>query len=173
MLLLQKDDSHSQRNFVRKKGCHPHKNSVFLKAQLFLRGKANCRSIIIWNVRFIRNNQGQSRFKTHGAHRELYWWYPYWHRCTWQELTLHCSTGCVLMALRLNLQPQETMWFRKPEENNRNSVISYQSRLFLQPANHKSVPLDYKEVRWMSGYHFVQTCMKDNGAKNPAVLGGH
>lgn len=74
------------------------------------------------------------------------------------------------MALRLNLQPQGSTSFWNPEENNSNSVISYQSRLSLQAANQKSVALDYKEVRW---YHFVQTCMKDTCAKNPAVLGGH
>lgn len=74
------------------------------------------------------------------------------------------------MALRLNSQPQGIMSFLKPEENS-NSVISYQSRLSLQPANHKSVTLDYKEARWMSGYHFVQTCMKDN-CKKPCCAGG-
>lgn len=165
MLLLQSDNSHCPRKFVRKKGCHPHKHRFFLKTWLFLRGKANCRGIIIWNTRFIRNTQGQSRFKTHRALLvasiliQMY-----------MAGTLHCSMGCVFMALRLNLQPQGNMSFWKPE--NSNSVISYQSRLSLQPANHKSVALDYKEARWMSDYHFVQTCMKDNWAKNPAVLGG-
>lgn len=155
---------------MRKKGCHPHKHRFFLKTQLFLRGKANCRSIIIWNIRFIRNTQGQSRFETHRAHRqrallvasiltEMYI----------ARITLRCSTGRVFMALRLNLQPQRNTSFWKPEENNSNSVISYQSGLSLQPANQKSVALDYKEVRW---YHFVQTCMKDNCAKKPCCAGG-
>lgn len=59
----------------------------------------------------------------------------------------------MLMALRLNLQPQGNVSFGKPEENNSNSVISYQSRLSLQPANHESVALRLyrsKVDEWLS-----------------------
>lgn len=174
MLLLQSDNSHCLRKFVRKKGCHPHKPGSSWKHGCFSEGKPTAGVLLfeIPDLLEIPRDKADSRLTGTGG-KTHYWWHPYWHRRTWQELTLHCSMGCVFMALRLNLQPQGNMSFWKPEENNSNSVISYQSRLFMQPANHKSVALDYKEARRMSGYHFVQTCMKDKCAKNPAVLGGH
>lgn len=46
MLLLQKDYSCSQRNFVRKKGCHPHKHSVFLKLDCFPEGKPTAGALL-------------------------------------------------------------------------------------------------------------------------------
>lgn len=50
-------------------------------------------------------------------------------------------------------------------------MISYQSRLSLQSASHKSVALDYEEVRWKSGNDFVQTCKKDICAKKSLCSG--
>lgn len=90
MALPQNDASDSTKRSVRKKVCHPRKHGFFLNTQLFLRRKTNCRSIIIWNTRFICNPQGQSRFKKLQitGHTELYWWHLYWHTCAYKERSL-------------------------------------------------------------------------------------
>lgn len=46
MPLPQNDASDIPRKFVTKEGCHPHRHRFFLSTQLFLRRKANARSII-------------------------------------------------------------------------------------------------------------------------------
>lgn len=155
----------------KKKAAVIHRNTVaFLSTQVFLRRKISCRSIIIWNTRFIQNSEGQSRFrKPQGRQMEsstdgiltsvLPRNVPY--STLFYRICIH--------SLELNLQPQGNMSFWKPEENIINSMISYQSRLSLQCANHKPVAIDYGEVRWSRCANVQERHL---GKKIPLCSGG-